>query len=100
MKKWISQLYDFNHADAGERLLKNTNAANQAKVFRRTIHDCMYTFSDLFIQHVFRVCHSEKAELYSAETRLLRTNKVDCFPPPYSVIQQYYLSMENSQHAV
>ena len=50
-------------SDAVERLLKNTNAANQAKVFRFTIPNC--TLSHLFIQHVLRVDHSEKAEVLS-----------------------------------
>jgi hypothetical protein len=50
-------------SDAGQRLLKYTNTGSQAKVFHRTVQN----FSHLFIQHVvFRVGHSEEAELNSA----------------------------------
>jgi hypothetical protein len=45
---WPSQLTasTLYHSDAGERLLKNTNSANQAKFFCRTVQDCtvLYTF--------------------------------------------------------
>ncbi len=47
-----------------ERLLDDTNAANQAKVFLRTVQNCTLSLIDKYIQHVFRVGHSEKAELY------------------------------------
>jgi hypothetical protein len=52
--------------DAGERLLKNTNAANQANVLAAPYYTI---FSQIFVQIIFYVGHSEKAELYKARDK-------------------------------
>ena len=54
--------------NAGERRLKNTNAANQANVLA-TPYRTIQFFSQIFAQIIFYVGHSEKAELYKARDK-------------------------------
>jgi hypothetical protein len=59
-----SQQYDFNQT--WEKGFGRTQALLTRQRFYAVYRKGLSAFSHLFIQHVFRVGHSEKAELYSS----------------------------------